>query len=174
MLHGYTDTSRSWSLLVPHLSEYRLLIPDQRGHGASGAPECCYAIAEFAYDARLFLDALGVKRAAVAGHSMGSMVAMAMAAEYPDRVSAIALLGSSGLVPATRGAWLFDNATGQRFPIDRNSQFMRDWDPANQPTPIDAAFAAAARDEMYAIPPQVGAASCASWPASRSPATPPT
>ena len=155
LLHGYTDTSRSWSLLVPHLSEYRLLIPDQRGHGASGAPECCYTIADFAYDARLFLDALGVKRAAVAGHSMGSMVAMAMAAEYPDRVSAIALLGSSGLVPATRGAWLFDNATGQRFPIDRNSQFMRDWDPANQPTPIDAAFAAAAREEIYAIPPQV-------------------
>ena len=155
LLHGYTDTSRSWSLLVPHLSRYRLLIPDQRGHGASSAPECCYAIADFAYDARLFLDAIGVKRAAVAGHSMGSMVAMSMAAEYPDRVSAIALLGSTGLAPVTRDAWLFENATGQRFPIDRNSQFMRDWDPANQPTPVDPTFAAAARSEIYAIPRQV-------------------
>lgn len=155
LLHGYTDTSRSWSLLVPHLSQYRLLIPDQRGHGASSAPECCYTVADFTYDARLFLDSIGVKRAAVAGHSMGSMVAMSMAAEYPDRVSAIALLGSTGLAPVTRGAWLFDNATGQRFPIDRNSQFMRDWDPANQPTPVDPAFAAAAREEIYAIPRQV-------------------
>ena len=155
LLHGYTDTSRSWSLLVPHLSNYRLLIPDQRGHGASSAPECCYTIAELAYDARLFLDAVGVDRTAVAGHSLGSMVAMSMAAEHPDRISAIALLGSSGLVPATRESWLFDSATRQKFPIDRGSQFMRDWDPANQPTPVEATFAAAVREEMYAIPRQV-------------------
>ena len=35
LLHGYTDTSRSWSIIAPHLSGYRLLIPDQRGHGAA-------------------------------------------------------------------------------------------------------------------------------------------
>src|SRR5688500_10775027 len=61
LLHGYTDTSRSWSLMAPHLSGYRLLIPDQRGHGAADAPECCYGPAQFAFDAKLFLDALGVK-----------------------------------------------------------------------------------------------------------------
>ena len=40
LLHGYTDSSRSWSLVVPYLQEYRLLIPDQRGHGAADAPAC--------------------------------------------------------------------------------------------------------------------------------------
>ena len=71
LLHGYTDSSRAFSPMVPYLSRYRLLIPDQRGHGASDAPECCYGTSQFAYDARLFLDALGVKRVAVAGHSLG-------------------------------------------------------------------------------------------------------
>ena len=64
-----------------------------------------------------------------------------MAAEYPDRVSAIALIGSTALAPVKRGDWLFDNSDeAAEFPIDRNSQFMRDWHPANQPTPVDPAF----------------------------------
>ena len=93
LLHGYTDTSRSWSLVAPYLDDYRLLIPDQRGHGAAEAPACCYSMSNYAHDARLLLDALGIQRAAVAGHSMGSMVAMTMAAEYPEQVSKIVLIG---------------------------------------------------------------------------------
>lgn len=152
LLHGYTDSSRSWSLVAPYLSEYRLLIPDQRGHGAADAPACCYAVSNYADDARLFLDALGVERAAVAGHSMGSMVAMAMAAEYPERVSSIVLIGSTALAPVKRGDWLFDHVAALKAPYDPNSQFMRDWHPANQPTPVDPVFAKAAMDELLAIP----------------------
>ena len=152
LLHGYTDSSRGWSLVTPHLGQYRLLIPDQRGHGAASAPECCYAISDFAYDAKLFLDALGVKRAAIAGHSMGSMVAIEMAARHPDRVTKIALLGSTGLAPVKRGTWLYDNATALKVPLDPGSPFMRDWHPANQPTPVDKAFADAAMSEILATP----------------------
>lgn len=45
LLHGFTDTSRSWTELAPHLERYRVLIPDLRGHGASDKPDCCYALA---------------------------------------------------------------------------------------------------------------------------------
>ena len=83
LLHGYTDSSRSWSLLATHLGRFRLIIPDQRGHGSSDAPICCYGTVQMADDARLLLDALHIDRAAVAGHSMGSMVAMALAADHP-------------------------------------------------------------------------------------------
>jgi len=152
LLHGYTDSSRTWSLLVPHLTRYRLLIPDQRGHGATSAPECCYSQSQFAYDAKLFLDALKIERAGAAGHSMGSMVAMAMAAEYPDRVTKIALLGSTALAPVKRGEWLFDNAIALKAPLDPNSRFLKEWHPANQPTPIDKAFADAAMAEIMTIP----------------------
>jgi pimeloyl-ACP methyl ester carboxylesterase len=152
LLHGYTDSSRSWSLIAPYLSDFRLLIPDQRGHGSADAPACCYTISNYADDARLFLDAVGVERAAVAGHSMGSMVAIAMAAEYPERVSSITLIGSTALVPVKRGDWLFDQVAALKAPLDPNSQFMRDWHPANQPTPVDPVFARAVMDELLVIP----------------------
>ena len=152
LLHGYTDSSRSWSLVVPRLSKYRLLIPDQRGHGGSDAPECCYGSSQFAFDAKLFLDALGVERAAVAGHSLGSMVAIVMAAEYPERVSRVVLIGSTAMVPVKRGDWLYDNAMALKSPLDPASPFIREWHPANQPTPVDPVFAEAVRQEFMTIP----------------------
>jgi pimeloyl-ACP methyl ester carboxylesterase len=155
LLHGYTDTSRSWSIIAPHLSGYRLLIPDQRGHGAADAPQCCYTPSQFAYDAKLFMNALGVDRAAVAGHSMGSMVAMTMAAEYPDAVSSIILIGSTALPPVVPGTWLYDQVAALKFPLDRKSQFMRDWHPSNQPTSVDPEFAEAVMEDILAIRPHV-------------------
>lgn len=155
LLHGFTDTSRSWSLVAPYLSEFRLLIPDQRGHGSADAPACCYSSHVYADDARQFMDAIGIERAAVIGHSMGSMTAITMAAEYPDRISDIVLIGSTALVPVARGGWLYDNVAELKFPIDPKSEFMREWHPANQPTPIDQAFAAEAMKEILVIQPQV-------------------
>jgi pimeloyl-ACP methyl ester carboxylesterase len=152
LLHGYTDSSRSWSLTAPHLAGYRLLIPDQRGHGAADAPPCCYGISNYAYDAVLLMDALGVRRAAIAGHSMGSMVAIHMAAQYPDRVASIILVGSTALAPVQRGAWLYDQVAALEWPLDPASAFMREWHPANQPTPVDPAFADFVMKELLAVP----------------------
>ena len=152
LLHGYTDSSRSWSLAAPHLAHYRLLIPDQRGHGAADAPPCCYGISDYAFDATLFMNAMGIRRAAVAGHSMGSMVAIHMAAEYPDRVAAIALVGSTALAPVQRGAWLYDQVAALKWPLDPASPFMREWHPSNQPTPVDSVFADAVMKELLTVP----------------------
>ena len=151
LLHGFTDTSRSWSLVVPYLSNYRLLIPDQRGHGAADAPSCCYSTHVYADDARQFMDVLGIKRAAVAGHSMGSMIAITMASEYPERVSKIILIGSTALAPVKRGDWLYSGVDSLTAPLDANSTFLREWHPANQPTPIDQEFADAAMQEIMQI-----------------------
>lgn len=155
LLHGFTDTSRSWSLMAPYLNNYRLLILDQRGHGAADAPFCCYATSNMADDARQFLDRLGIKRAAIAGHSMGSMVAMTMAAEYPDRVSKIVLIGSTALTPVRRGDWLYEQVMALKFPLDPRSDFMREWHPANQPKPVDPRFASFAMEEILRIRQQV-------------------
>lgn len=155
LLHGYTDSSRTWSLLVPHLGRYRLIIPDQRGHGASAAPACCYGTSQMAEDARQLLDTLKIERAAIAGHSMGSMVAVAFAAEHPHRAERVALIGSTALAPVRRGDWLWTNVHELKFPLDPQSKFMREWHPANQPTPVDPVFAAAAMKEILAIQPHV-------------------
>lgn len=132
-----------------------MLIPDQRGHGASDSPNCCYSQAKFAFDAKLFLDALGVKRAAVVGHSLGSMVAIGMAADFPDQVTAIGLIASTVLTPVKRGDWLYENVADLKWPLDPAAQFMRDWHPANQPTPVDPAFAEAVCADYMTIPPHV-------------------
>jgi pimeloyl-ACP methyl ester carboxylesterase len=150
LLHGFTDTSRSWSLVAPHLDGYRLLIPDQRGHGASDAPDCCYGSAQMADDARQFLDALAIDRVSVAGHSMGSMVAITMAAEHPERVKRIALLASTALVPVNRGDWLWTQVSKLTFPIDPNSDFIREW--AADPKLVEPSFAMPARMETVAVP----------------------
>src|SRR5687767_13574421 len=120
LLHGFTDTSRSWSLVAPYLGDYRLIIPDQRGHGAADAPRCCFSPSVYADDARQLLDVLGLDRVAVAGHSMGSMIAITMAAEYPDRVSRIVLVGSTALSPVKHGDWLYEQVMQLQAPFDPN------------------------------------------------------
>lgn len=155
LLHGYTDTSRAWTLLLPHLSNYRVLIPDQRGHGASSVPQCCYALADFAFDARQFLDAMGVRQAIVAGHSLGSMVAQRFAADYPDRVTRIALLGSTALVPLDRDHWLFKAVDSAEGRMDRDPAFLAEWSPAASPTPVDATFTRFADAETARVAPIV-------------------
>ena len=58
------------------------------------APARGYAVSDFGDDVAAFLDALGIERAAIVGHSMGAAVALQMAADYPERVSGLALLGA--------------------------------------------------------------------------------
>lgn len=152
LLHGWTDSSRAWTILAPRLLRHRLLIPDQRGHGGSDAPACCYSLSTLADDARLFLDVKGIRRAAVVGHSLGSLVAQVLAAESPERVSKLVLIGSTALVPIRRGDWVWKNVSALSWPIDPRSRFMREWSPSASPTPVDPDYAAHADREIAAVP----------------------
>jgi pimeloyl-ACP methyl ester carboxylesterase len=151
LLHGWTDTSRSWTILAPQLARYRVLIPDLRGHGNSDAPDCCYSLSSFAHDARLFLDAMKVKRASVAGHSLGSMVAQLFAAENPDRVDRLVLVASTALAPVERGDWLWNNVSRLNFPLGAESEFIKTWSALSSPTPLDPDFVAHAVPETIGI-----------------------
>jgi pimeloyl-ACP methyl ester carboxylesterase len=70
----------------------RLVAPDARGHGSSTAPQAGYAPADFIADALAVMDATGLTRPVVVGHSMGGGHALALAAAHPDRVAALALV----------------------------------------------------------------------------------
>jgi pimeloyl-ACP methyl ester carboxylesterase len=95
-LHGITDSWRSFELLLPLLREdLHLVAPSQRGHGESDKPLGGYATEQLATDAAALLEALGVERATVVGHSMGSQVAQALAAAEPQRVERLVLIGSA-------------------------------------------------------------------------------
>lgn len=153
LIHGYTDNSRSWSLMAPFLRDRRLIAIDLRGHGKSDAPPCCYAYSDLADDAALFLDAIGVAKADVIGHSLGSLAAQLLAAQHPDMVDRLVLVSSTTAVGSAPGSWLWDNIMPLSPPIDPESQFMKDW--YANPNPVDEDFLARERAESAATPIQV-------------------
>jgi pimeloyl-ACP methyl ester carboxylesterase len=95
LLHGYTDSRRSWDLVLPHLpSRFRVYAVSQRGHGLSSRPVRGYHATDLSADLRAFLDAQKISRAVIVGHSMGSMVAQRFAIDNPDRVQGLILTGA--------------------------------------------------------------------------------
>jgi non-heme chloroperoxidase len=95
MLHGISDTHRSYDLVRPLLpSSWRVFAVTLRGHGLSDKPQAGYAMSDFARDVAAFMDVVAVERAVIVGHSMSSAITLATAAAYPGRVSGIALLGA--------------------------------------------------------------------------------
>ena len=95
-LHGYSDSWFSFSRVLPLLSpSYHAIALTQRGHGDSDKPECCYTVDDFAADVDAFMDAVGIERATVVGHSGGTLIAPRVALSYPSRVSRLVLIGSA-------------------------------------------------------------------------------
>ena len=156
LIHGYTDSARDWVPLLPYLSKrFRLILVDIRGHGKSSKPECCYNRLDFAYDIKLLLDALGVERADIVGHSLGSIIAQTFAEYWPTRTRRVVLISSSGGPP--RGVPAkppqFDFAAEIRKlkePIEADSPFMIAW--WDSPTPVDPDFIRRQRQDAAAIP----------------------
>jgi non-heme chloroperoxidase len=94
LLHGYTDSWFSYSRVLPLLApRFRAISITQRGHGDSDRPGS-YTGDDFAADVDGLMQALGIERATVVGHSMGSFVAQSVAIRYPERVKKLVLVGS--------------------------------------------------------------------------------
>jgi pimeloyl-ACP methyl ester carboxylesterase len=159
LIHGYTDSARDWVPLVPYLSpRFRLILVDLRGHGHSGKPECCYTRLDFAYDVKLLLDHLRIRRADVVGHSLGSVIAQTFAEFWPERTQRVVLISSSaGLRPGAPPPKALNGAFAQirklEDPIDPDSPFMMEW--WSSPTPVDAEFMRRQRADSAAIPARV-------------------
>jgi pimeloyl-ACP methyl ester carboxylesterase len=75
---------------------YQVVLVDNRGVGGSDAPPAPYAVADLAADTAGLIEQLGIGRCRLAGYSFGGFVAEHLAAERPDLVRAVALLGSAG------------------------------------------------------------------------------
>lgn len=130
LIHGYTDSSWDWAPLAPQLAQFRLIIVDLRGHGASGKPECCYSRFDFAYDVKLLLDTLHIPQADIVGHSLGSLVAQAFAQLWPQSTRRLILISSTGTsfgTPQAPVASWMTALESLKDPIDPDSAFMRDW-----------------------------------------------
>lgn len=94
LIHGFGGSMWQWeyqqAALAPH---YRVITPDLPGSGLSDKPDIAYTPDEMVAFINGFMDALGIKKAALAGNSVGGGLAAGMALTHPDRVDRLVLIG---------------------------------------------------------------------------------
>jgi pimeloyl-ACP methyl ester carboxylesterase len=97
LVHGFSGFRQDFAGQLPELARHgRVLAPDLRGHGESGRGEAgSYGFAALVADLLGLLDALGIERADVLGHSMGGMIALRAALAAPERVASLVLMSTS-------------------------------------------------------------------------------
>ena len=95
-IHGALNDHSVWTLLARWYAHhgYRVLAVDQPGHGRSDGPPLpsVEALADWVL---ALLDAAGVAGAHLAGHSMGSLIALEAAARAPHRVAGLVMVGTA-------------------------------------------------------------------------------
>jgi pimeloyl-ACP methyl ester carboxylesterase len=95
LLHGLSDSWRSFERALPHLPRsIRVIAPSQRGHGDSERPASGYRPSDFAADLAALMDALAIPRAVIVGHSMGAAIAERFVLDHPERALGLALVGA--------------------------------------------------------------------------------
>jgi len=92
LIHGVTSSHLAWPFVADRLPGVRLIAPDLRGRGRSNALPGPAGMAAHAADMVALLDALGIERTVVVGHSMGAFVSVVLADLHPDRVSSLVLI----------------------------------------------------------------------------------
>jgi len=93
LIHGAFASGQDWDLVVPHLTDYHLLIPDMPGHGQSRN------VTPFSVDyssrllARLIRKHAHNGRAHIVGHSLGAHIAINLASSSPEVVNDVFVSG---------------------------------------------------------------------------------
>lgn len=100
-LHGLAGFKELWSDILGTLrgAGFRAIAYDHRGHGESSDVPAPWTIGELADDLAALLDALGVERACIVGHSMGGRTLFQFALERPGRIWAVVPVGAHSEAP---------------------------------------------------------------------------
>jgi pimeloyl-ACP methyl ester carboxylesterase len=114
-LHGNFASSLFWGVVIERIGDrFALYAMDLRGFGDSSYERPIDSIADLAADVPLFADAVGLGRVHLWGWSLGAGVAMQVAADVPDRVGRLVLVGP----PWTRGLPVYEKDANLQ-PTDR-------------------------------------------------------
>ncbi len=155
LLHGLSDSAVSMRPLMERLPKgVRAIAITQRGHGDSSKPAGPYATDAFVADAVAAMDKLGVRRAVIFGHSMGSIVAQRLAMKHPDRVAGLVL---EGAFPGLKGnpaveAFYREEIVGLQDPID--PAFARGFQESTIARPVAPQFLDLVTAESCKLPAQ--------------------
>lgn len=105
LLHGLGGSTGNWAELLPDLVErYRVIAVELPGHAGSGGLARGATTADFAAAAASVLEAEGARRALVAGHSFGGLIALRLSQSRPDLVRGLLLVSPAGIATGTRAA----------------------------------------------------------------------
>lgn len=99
LLHGKNFYGDYWGDTAKFLAAqgYRVIVPDQLGFGRSSKPDIAYSFDLLARNTAQLLDELKIERATIVGHSMGGMLAVRFARDYPSRTEKLVLDNPIGL-----------------------------------------------------------------------------
>lgn len=93
LLHGYAETSRMWTPILPVLGQkFTVIAPDLPGIGDSEIPASGSDMKTAAIRIHALARSLGVEKARVVGHDIGLMVAYAYAAQFPTEVEKLVVM----------------------------------------------------------------------------------
>jgi non-heme chloroperoxidase len=155
LLHGYTDSRRSYDRILPLLpASMHVFAVTHRGHGDSGKPDAGYTPSHFAADLAAFLDTMRIESAVIVGHSMGSTVAQRFAIDYPSRTRALGLEGA--FLPSPHNAAIrefFQTVNTFTDPVD--PKVVREFQQSTLARPVPPEFFETMVSESLKVPAHV-------------------
>lgn len=104
-VHGFAGCGESWEHQINYFArEFRVVVPDLRGHGQSDAPYSQYTMNELVGDLHTIAEELNLPdRFVLVGHSFGGSICVEFANAYPDRLEKLVLIATAGEYPLPRG-----------------------------------------------------------------------
>ena len=100
LLHGFGACGADWADIADALArDYRVIIPDLRGHGWSTNPSNRFTMRQSSEDIAALLDHLGLQRVKAIGISAGGMNLLHLATREPDRLETLILIGAANHYP---------------------------------------------------------------------------
>lgn len=120
LLHGKNFFGAYWRDTINALAHdgYRVIVPDQIGFGKSSKPNIHYSFHLLAVTTKKVLEAAGVSKVAVVGHSMGGMLATRFALMYPQMVTHLVRPTLGGIRRQSAGVGKTNGALGQELARD--------------------------------------------------------
>ncbi len=108
LVHGYAGCAETWEYQINHFGhQYRVVVPDLRGHGLSDAPFSEYTMPELVDDIDAIAEALDLsEKFVLVGHSFGGSICVEYAAAHPERLEKLILIATAGEYPLPRSAAL--------------------------------------------------------------------
>jgi pimeloyl-ACP methyl ester carboxylesterase len=156
MLHGYTDSRRSFDPVLCRLPiSVHAIAVSQRGHGDSERPEGGYSARDLAKDVVQLMNRMSISQAVIVGHSMGAAVAQRFAIDYPERTGGLVLAASFFTLQNNPRVLEFWESTVGRLedPIDEG--MVQDFQRSTLARPIPAAFFDTVVRESMKVPARV-------------------